>query len=51
MGEVSGSMGVLLCMCMHEHVHMDMYTCIEIANGHPHGDIHFYHVYNMHVHA
>ena len=35
-------------MCMHAHACMDMYTCIEIANGHLHGGIHVYHVYNMH---
>ena len=29
-------------MCMHAHTHM--YTCIEIANGHQHGDIHVYHI-------
>ena len=35
--------------CPHTCAHacMDMYTCIEIANGHPHGGIHVYHVYNM----
>ena len=28
------------CGCMHMHT----CTCIEIANGHPHGGIHVYHV-------
>ena len=40
--------------CMHAHAHTHIYTCIEIANGHRHGGIHVYHVYNMfnmHVHA
>ena len=35
------------CICTHIH----MYTCLEIANGCPHGGIHVYHDYNMHVHA
>ena len=37
----------------HTHVHTctHMYTCIEIENGCPHGGIHVYHVYNMHVYA
>ena len=38
--------------CTHMQTHM--YTCIKIANGHRHGGIHVYHVYNMfnmHVHA
>ena len=42
------------CTCMHTHAHTHIYTCIEIANGHQHGGIHVYHVYNMfnmHVHA
>ena len=33
-----------ICMCI-----MLKYTCIEIANGHLHGGINVYHVYNMHV--
>ena len=47
----SGGMGVFPHICMHAHAIMHMCTCIEIANGHPHGSIHIYHVYNMHVHA
>ena len=35
------------CTCTHAHAHMHNYTCIEIANGHRHGGIHVYHVYNM----
>ena len=30
--------------CPHMHACMHMYTCIEIANGCQHGDIHVYHV-------
>ena len=30
--------------CAHAYAHMHMYTCIEIANGHPHAGIHVYHV-------
>ena len=41
--------------CAHMHMHTPhIYTCIEIANGHQHGGIHVYHVYNMfnmHVHV
>ena len=42
----SGGMGGVpphthACACMH------IYTCIEIENGHRHGGIHVYHVYNM----
>ena len=29
---------------MHVHAHTHMYTCIEIANGCQHGDIHVNHV-------
>ena len=35
------------CLHMHTHAYMCVtlkYTCIEIANGHPHGDIHVYYV-------
>ena len=41
------------CVCMHIYAHActDMYICIEIANGCPHGSIHVYHVYNMHLHV
>ena len=54
---VGGIWGMKGCpnTCTHAfafvHIYTHMYTCIEIANGCPHGDIHVYHVYNMHVHA
>ena len=51
MGGIWGHGGVSphthTCMRMHTHAHTHIYTCIEIANGHRHGGIHFYHVYNM----
>ena len=41
----SGGMGGVpphthACACTHTHTHMHIYTCIEIANGRRHGDIH-----------
>ena len=48
-GGVWGMGGVPTHVHMHVHACTDMSTCIEIANGHPHGGILVYHVYNMHA--
>ena len=41
---VWGHGGIPTHVHMHVHAHTHMYTCIEIANGCRHGDIHVYHV-------
>ena len=46
-GGVLGHGGVPTHVHMHAQACTHMYTCIEIANGRPHGGIHVNHVYHV----